>query len=353
MKSYNHLFGQITSFDNLLLAARKAQKGKRFKAGCARFNFNLEGQLLKLQRELLAGSYRHGRYRDFFINDPKRRLISAASYRNRVVHHALCNVIEPLFDRSFIHDSYACRTGKGTHAAVDRYTHYARKYRYVLKCDIRKYFPSVDQQILLAMIVKKIRCQPTMALITEIVSSRRDHGCGFHFSGDNLFTPLERQRGLPIGNLTSQFFANLYLDGFDHWVKEELRLPYLRYVDDWVVFANDKVLLGETLVQMKEYLAGLRLRLHANKCRVYRVDEGVRFLGYRIFPDHRLLDKGNVLRARRRFKKLCCRYRDREISFAAVHQSIQSWVGHASHADTYRLRGRLLGEVRLQRGPGL
>ncbi len=146
MKSHNHLFAQITAFDNLLLAARRAQKGKRFKPGCARFNLNLERELLRLQQELVAGTYRHGPYHDFFINDPKRRLISAAPYRDRVVHHALCNVIEPLFDRTFIHDTYACRRDKGTHAAVNRYTHYARRYRYVLKCDVRKYFPSIECQ---------------------------------------------------------------------------------------------------------------------------------------------------------------------------------------------------------------
>jgi len=129
VKTYNDLFDKITAFDNLLKAAQKAQKGKRFKDACAIFNLNLEKELLRVQRKLKEQTYRHGTYRDFFVYDPKQRLISAAPYRDRVVHHALCNIIEPLFDRSFIDDTYACRKGKGTHAAINRYSQYARKYR--------------------------------------------------------------------------------------------------------------------------------------------------------------------------------------------------------------------------------
>ena len=149
MKSHNkNLFNDITSFDNIVLAAHKAQKGKRFKTSTLMFNLNLEKELLSIQEELEHQTYKHGGYNDFFIYDPKRRLISAANYRDRVVHHALCNIIEPLFDKTFIYDSYACRTGKGTHAAVDRYTRFARKNKYVFKCDIQKYFSSIDHEIL-------------------------------------------------------------------------------------------------------------------------------------------------------------------------------------------------------------
>jgi len=142
VKTYRNLFDQIASFENLLRAARKAQLGKRFKESTALFNLNLEKELLYIHKSLLDRTYRHGAYQDFFVFDPKMRLISAAPYRDRVVHHALCNVIEPIFERSFIHDSYACRKGKGSHDAVRRYTEFARKNRYVLKCDIQKYFQS-------------------------------------------------------------------------------------------------------------------------------------------------------------------------------------------------------------------
>jgi retron-type reverse transcriptase len=350
VKTYKDLYDKITAFENLLRAAQKAQKGKRFKEACAVFNLDLEKELLRLQRGLIDQSYRHGRYRDFLVYDPKQRLISAAPYRDRVVHHALCNVIEPLFDRSFIDDTYACRKGKGTHAAVNRYSRYARKFRYVLKCDIQKYFQSIDHEILCGIVERKIRCARTLWLIREIVGSRSDTNWPFYFAGDDLFTPLQRRRGIPIGNLTSQFFANVYLDGFDHFVKEGLRLPYIRYVDDFVAFGNEKERLQQANQSMIDFLASLRLKVHPKKCRTHRVSEGVRFLGYRIFPTHRLLSKDNALRMRRRLKKMRALYQEGEIPLTRVHQSIQSWIGHASHADTYRVRSRILGSVVFQRG---
>lgn len=351
MKTHKDLYPRIVSFENLLLASRKAQRGKRFKSQTALFNLNLEKELLRLQEELLDGSYRHGGYTDFVIHDPKRRVISAAPYRDRVVHHALCNVIEPLFDRTFIFDTYACRRGKGTHAAVRRYSEFSKKNRYVLKCDVQKYFSSVDQKILIESISRRVRCGKTLDLISHIVGSREDRGQPVYFRGDDLFTPVERKKGIPIGNLTSQFFANVYLNGFDHFVKERLGCKYyIRYVDDWVVFDNNKGHLDDVKVRMEEYLENLRLKLHPNKCRVYRVDEGIRFLGYRIFPTHRLLPKDNVLRMRRRLKALSTAFEMGKVNLEGIRQSIMSWIGHAAHADTYRLRSRLLGEVAFQRG---
>lgn len=349
MKSHKNLFDQITSFDNLLKASQKAQKGKRFKEACALFNLNLEKELIQLQRELKEQTYQHGDYHDFFIYDPKKRLISAAPYRDRVVHHALCNVLEPIFDRSFIADSYACRKGKGTHAAVNRYSQYARKYKYVLKCDIQKYFQSIDHEILLRIIGRKIRCEETLRLIRVVVGSRNDRTSPFYFEGDDLFTPVRRGKGIPIGNLTSQFFGNVYLDSFDHFVKEALGLPYIRYVDDFVAFSNNKGQLREAKQAMTDFLSSLRLKVHSRKCRIYIVREGVRFLGYRIFPTHRLLGKDNVLRMKRRLKKLSVLYREGEIPLKRLHQSIQSWIGHASQADTYHLRSRILSSVAFYR----
>jgi retron-type reverse transcriptase len=351
VKTYRDLFDQIASFENLLRAARKAQLGKRFKAGTALFNLNLEKELLSIQQSLRDRTYRYGPYHDFFVFDPKRRLISAAPYRDRVVHHALCNVIEPIFERSFIHDSYACRKGKGSHSAVRRYTEFARKNRYVLKCDIQKYFQSVDHAILLDMVLQKIRCPSTLWLIESVVASRCDNSVVFYFKGDDLFAPYQRSRAIPIGNLTSQFFANVYLNGFDHFVKESLRCKYyIRYVDDFVVFDNSKEKLRDVKQELETYLSSLRLCLHRNKSRVYHVKDGVRFLGYRIFPSHRLVAKANILCMRRRLCRYSRQYRDGEISLDKVRQCIQSWIGHACHADSYRLRSRLLTSVAFQRG---
>ena len=307
--------------------------------------------MLALQHELLSGLYRHGAYTDFKIFDPKQRLISAAPYRDRVVHHALCNVIEPLFDRTFIDDSHACRKGKGTHAAVARFSEFAKKNRYVLKCDIQKYFQSIDQKILLKILARKIRCRRTMALIEKIVGSRQDNRYAEYFPGDDLFAPFQRNRAIPIGNLTSQFFANVYLNGFDHFVKEGLACRcYIRYVDDFVLFGNDKEWLHEVKCRMEEYLAGLRLKMHRQKSRVYRTQDGVAFLGYRIFPSHRLLKKDNVLRMRRRLKAMQADYAEGNIDLAKVRQRIHSWLGHAGHADTFRLRERLLSGAVFTRG---
>ena len=350
MKTYKNLFDAVTTFENLLLASRLAQKGKRFKESTALFNLNLEKEILLLQKELQEMTYRPGGYRDFQIYDPKQRLISAAPYRDRVVHHALCHIIEPLFERSFIYDSYACRKGKGAHAAVDRYTEYARKYPYVLKCDIRRYFPSIDHEILKGFIARKIACPQTLRLIERIIDSRYEKEISCYFPGDDLFTPLDRKKGIPIGNQTSQFFANIYLNGLDHFVKETLRFPYIRYVDDFVLFADEKASLQRAKEQIGEYLEPLRLKLHERKCRVYRVDEGIGFLGYRMFPTHRLLKKENVLHMRRKLKKLRILYRTGQIPLMKITQSIQSWIGHAGHADTYRLRERLLSGAVFQKG---
>lgn len=350
MKRHPRLFEHIVSFDNLLLAARNAQKGKRFRPSTARFNFELEKELVTLQRELKNRNYRHGGYDDFRILDPKPRLISAAPYRDRVVHHALCNVIDPLFDVTFIHDSYACRQGKGTHAAVDRYTEFSRKNAWVLKCDIQKYFHAVDHDILFGLIQRKIKCRDTLWLIRTIIDSRNDESLIHYFPGDDMFTPYERKRGIPIGNLTSQFFANIYLNGFDHFIKQTLKCRhYIRYVDDFVVFHPEKAFLHHVKAEMTNYLNTLRLRLHPKKCQLHRVSDGVPFLGYRIFPTHRLLNARNSLTMRRRMRTMARSYRNGEIPLDKIQQRIQSWIGHAAHADTWNLRGRILGGVSFQR----
>jgi retron-type reverse transcriptase len=336
-------------WSNLLLACRRAQCGKRFKDNVAAFNFGRERELLGLQQELREQTYQPGPYFEFYIREPKKRLISAAPYRDRVVHHALCNVIEPIFDATFIHNSFACRVGKGQHQAADRFTYFARRYPWVLKCDIQKYFPSMDHDILFEWISRKIGDGKTLWLIRRILDASNPQE-PFHpyFPGDDLFTPFERRRGLPIGNLTSQMFANVYLNGFDHFVTQELGLTaYLRYCDDFAAFAKEKAALHEAKVAMQGYLNGLRLKLHRDKCHVSPVEKGVDFVGYRIFPSHRLLRPQSARRGRRRLRWRARQYRDGEISLAQVKQCVMSWLGHASHADTWGWRRLVLKEIRL------
>ena len=208
----------------------------------ATFHFDLERQLNRLQDELRDKTYRPGPYRTFEIHEPKRRMISAAPYRDRVVHHALVNVLEPIYEKTFIADSYACRKGKGTHSAVQRGHEFARRYRYVLKADIQKFFPSLDHEICKELVARKIKDKQVIWLVAQIIdhSNPQEEVLNF-FPGDDLFTPGERRRGIPIGNQTSQFFANVYLDPLDHFVKDRLGIKgYVRYVDDILVFSDDK-----------------------------------------------------------------------------------------------------------------
>jgi len=343
---------KLTSFGNLLLAARRAQRGKRSRPATAAFNFDLEGELLRLREELQGRSYRPGPYRTFHVHEPKTRLISAAPYRDRVVHHALCNVVEPFFERGFIEDSYACRRGKGTHACVDRFQHYLRRYRYVLKCDVRKFFPSIDHELLLGRLDRRIADRDVMWLARLIVEhSNPQEAAGLYFPGDDLFTPAERRRGLPIGNLTSQFFANVYLDGFDHFVRERLRPGgYVRYSDDFALFADDKAFLWDCLTACRERLAGLRLALHADKCQVFPAGQGAPFLGYRVLPGKRRLAPTNGWGMVRRLRRMQAAYSRGRIGLEAVRSSIHAWLGHAGHADTLGLRGRLLRGAVFARG---
>ena len=351
MKTYNRLFQQICSFENLLNAARKAQRSKRFQAEVAHFNFHLEKELYRLQYELQTQTYRPGDYHEFYVYEPKLRKISAAPYRDRVVHHALCNVVEPIFERTFIYDSYACRKGKGTHKAVDRFTTFSRKNDYVLKCDIKKYFPSIDHDILKTRFRRKIRDAQVLWLMDMIVdSSNPQEYVHEYFQGDDLLTSLNRRRGIPIGNLTSQFFANIYLNGFDHFIKEDLKCRYyIRYVDDFVVLGNEKSRLHEIKSEMEHYLVQFRLKLHPHKCQVFPVKEGTDFLGYQIFPTHRRLRSSSVRRARRRLHRLRKDYESGNISWKDVNHSVQSWLGHVKHADTYGLRRTIFSETVFRR----
>jgi retron-type reverse transcriptase len=194
MKRYGNLYPQIIDFDNLYLSARKAQKGKRFRENVLQFNYNLGTELLKIQQELKDKTYQPGSYRTFYLRDIKSRLISAAPYRDRVVHHALCNIIIPIFERTFISDTYANREGYGTHKALMRFTDFARSSRYVLQCDIRKYFPSIDHEILKQLIRRKIKCPDTLWLIDAIIdNSNEQEEVNHYFPGDDLLTPIQRR----------------------------------------------------------------------------------------------------------------------------------------------------------------
>lgn len=336
-----NLFDGIASFEALYAAALRAAKGKRAKPGVAAFLINLEKEVLRLECELHNGRYRPGRYTKIEIHDPKHRVVSAAPFRDRVVHHAFCAVCEPIFERGFIFDSYANRKGKGAHRAVDRYEYFRDRSRYVLRCDIFRYFPSIDHEILKSDLRRRIACARTLQLADRIIDgSNRQEPVDRHFPGDDLLTPLNRRRGLPIGNLTSQFFANVYLDGLDHFCKEVLRAKgYLRYVDDFALFHYDRERLEDWRSRIATYLQGRRLLLHPRKTIMRPTNAPAAFLGFVLLPDgRRRLPEDNVRRFRNRLRGLRDRWKQGTVKEHEVRARFQSWIAHAEHANTWRLR---------------
>jgi len=351
MKRYGNLWEGIVRWENLVLAARKAHRGKRGRTAVQRFNFELEQELLALQRELDSGSYRPGEFRSHWIYRPKPRLISAAPYRDRVVHHALMNVLEPILDRHFHADSYACRQNKGTHAAANRLQCLMRCYGYAVQCDIRKYFPSIDHEILKTTFRRLIKDSRILWLMDLIVDCSNEQEKVLHwFDGDDLFTPIERPKGLPIGNLTSQWFANWMLNDLDHFVTSGLGIGgYLRYCDDFVLLHNDREVLKDTAMEIGQRLGQIRMRLHEQRLSIRPVRAGLTFVGYRIWPTHRLVRKDNVRRFRRRVRWMRRAYANRRIDWDDVKVRLDSWIGHARQADSERLIRRLSGEWRFRR----
>jgi hypothetical protein len=264
-----------------------------------------------------------------------------------VVHHAVTRVVGPIFEKRFSPCSFACRTGMGTHAAVRLAAEGARGCRFALKCDVRKYFASIDHTILLGQLENTIKCRPTLGLIGRILAGfRYDVGpTARYFPGDDLFTPFERRRGLPLGNQTSQFFANVYLNELDHQIREELRPKvYVRYVDDFVLFDDSKTRLREMKERIENSLDAVRLELHAGKSRIYRTADGVTLLGWRIFPDRLRVVRPNVVRFRRAMRGMQRDYATGTISWDDVNRRVQAWLGHVAHGNTWVLRERLFSE---------
>ena len=291
MKSYGQLWERMMAMENLHEAWGRVRRGHAKSTGVQAFACGLEENLAALQAELAAGAYRPGGYVQFRVRDPKPRTISCAPVRDRVVHHALCGVITPLLERRFTEDSYACREGKGTHRGCRRARELARRHVWYCKIDVRHYFDSIEQDKLLALVLPLFREQPVRALIERIVR----HPVAGQQPG----------RGLPIGNLTSQWFANCYLDGFDHFAKEELRLPgYIRYMDDMVLFADSKAACWRNLEAAERWLLDQRgLTLKTEATRLAPVSEGIPFLGLRIFPGCWRLKRERFLRTRRNLRR--------------------------------------------------
>ncbi len=299
--------------ENLLAAWREFLRGKRKKRDVQEFQYKLMDNILALHRELKEGTYKHGGYQHFRISDPKPRDIHKATVRDRLLHHALYRKLYPFFDRTWIADSYSCRKGKGTHKAMDRFREFAFKVSrnhtrtaWVLKCDIRKFFASIDHCTLNDIVSRYISDKRTIALITEVVGSFRSAPIAYNSPWreiSNHVVPREEVRGLPLGNLTSQLLVNVYMNEFDQFVKHVLKVKYYaRYADDFVFLSRDK----QELITIERYIAPflrehLKLDLHPDKVFIKTLASGVDFLGWVHFSDHRTL---RTATKRRMFRNL-------------------------------------------------
>jgi retron-type reverse transcriptase len=344
MIRHRHLWERVCTFENLAAAAREAMRGKRGKLPGARFFAEWENEVVRLERELRDGSYRPGPYFYFTVKEPKQRIVAAAPFRDRVVHHALVRVIEPLFEPRFIEDSYACRRGKGTHAGMRRAREFAVRFPWAMKCDIRRYFPSIDHGVLRARVAQVVADAEVLRLIDLILASHVERVEMRWPEGGGLFDAVECPKGLPIGNLTSQFFANIYLDGFDHFVKQELRVKgYVRYVDDFLLFGGSRGEVRGLGEAAREYLRGLALEIHPDKYRALRCADGVDFCGFVVRADGRVRVRAASARQfQRRYDRLRWQLGRGEIAAADLTQSVRSWVAHAAHAQSWGLRRAVL-----------
>jgi RNA-directed DNA polymerase len=340
--TYTNLWPRILDWETLVEAWRRTAKGRTRQRDVIAFKADLEPNLIAIQESLIHKTYRTGPYHHFFVFEPKKREIASLPLKDRVVQHALVQVIEPIFEARFIDQSFACRTGKGAHQGADTLQRYLREVQrehgqiHALKADISKYFPSICHDVLRRIIRRHVACPDTLWLIDEIIASSAEPGA---------LLP----RGIPIGNLASQMFANIYLHELDHFVKHTLReARYVRYMDDFVIVHHDKAHLHETRRAIEDFLhAELGLRTN-NKTQVFPVRTGgqaVDFLGYRIWPTHRALRKDSIHRMKRKMRRMARLYHEGRISWDEIDPVIMSWIGHARHADTYNLRSKVLGGV--------
>lgn len=326
---FSHRYEDIISLDNLLEAWSEFVRSKRSRADVFWFGRNLMGNIIALRQNLVAKTYRHSAYEAFKINDPKPRDIHKAKVRDRLLHHALYRQLYPFFDRTFIADSFSCRRGKGTHKALKRFQQFSRqvsknntKQVWVLKCDVRKFFASIDHDILLTILAQYIPNEDILNLLKKVVDS-------FHSTRPEV--------GLPLGNLTSQLLVNIYMNEFDQFAKHKLKARhYIRYADDFVILSQDKNWLEEILPIIDEFLQlKLGLKLHPNKVSIKTIGSGMDFLGWVHFPNHRVLRTATKKRMWRKLEKL-------ENDFNVLN----SYLGLLSHGNARKLQISLNPKLR-------
>jgi len=329
-KRQSHTYDDIISIENLLLAWKEFLRGKKNKKDVQEFQLHLMDNIFSLHQDLKNKTYKHGPYHSFNISDPKPRNIHKASVRDRLLHHAIYRILYPYFDKKFISDSYSCRLNQGTHKAINQFKKYYWKVSknntkqcYVLKCDVKKFFASIDHSILLYIIVKYIEDKDTVWLLNKIISS---------FSSTSITNDHEdRCKGLPLGNFTSQLLVNIYMNEFDHHAKHTLKIKhYIRYADDFVILHKSKNCLTHIRDRVNVFLnKELKLELHPDKVLIKTFSSGIDFLGWVHFPDHRVL---RTVTKRRMMKNL---------SKNPTRETMISYMGMLKWGNTYKLKRAL------------
>ena len=335
MKTYKNLWRSLIGFDNLENAYWSARKHKSNNPKVIEFDKKWRLNLCILLRELRDKTYRPLPLRKFILRDPKTRTICVSDFRDRIVHHAIVNVLKPIFEPRFIFDSYASRLNKGTLPALKRFDKFKRKISrnnrrvcFVLKADIKHYFQTVNHQVLLDIVGRKIKDKNVLWLI-KIILGNYDSG----IIGE----------GMPLGNWTSQFFANIYLNELDQFIKNKLKAKYyLRYVDDFVILHTSKQTLLEYEKKIGILLSTkLKLKLHPDKCQIVTLNRGVSLLGFRVFYYHKIPRKRNIRKIKNKLVDLMNSYEEKIISATDIFEMLQGWSAYAMCGNTYKLRKRL------------
>jgi len=351
MKTYKKLYDQLSSYKNLELAYEKAKHHKTSTKAVMEFEKNWQPNLYALIKELKDKTYKPQPLRKFILREPKTRTICVSEFRDRIVHHALINILQPIFEPRFIHDSYASRKHKGTLPAIKRLDKFIKKVTkngktipnarnandvrgYALKADIKHYFDNVDHQTLLNIIARRIKDNNVLWL-TKIIL-------------DNYNSGLPG-KGMPLGNWTSQFLANIYLNELDQYIKHKLKAKqYIRYVDDFIIIHRSKEKLKTHEAQIKEFLQKLKLQLHPDKCKIIPLKQGISFLGFRTFYHHKLILQRNLRKIINRLKEMLEQYKMKSIDASDINETLHGWNAYAKQANTHKLRTKLTQTIQKQ-----
>lgn len=337
-KRKNNVWKKCITFSKLLLAHNRAKKGKRFREEVIRFEMNLEENLMTIGKELLLGTYKFGDFREFTIYEPKERKIKVLPYRDRIVHQLYVEeCLKPIFVKDFISDSYACIKERGVQQAVNKLKKYMRRMKYkndsyyILKCDIKKFFYNVDHDLLYEVLKRRIKDKDFLEFSKKIIYCN-DERCG-----------------IPIGNYTSQYFANIYLNVLDKYVKERLKIEcYVRYMDDFVILLKSKQECRDVKNKLKNFLKEMKLELNP-KTNYFKNEQGVNFCGYKLYEDKTLLRGKNKTRLKRWFKKMQKMYANDTITIEEINRKIPSIRGHLLHCNSFRMYEKMIDKFILMK----